>query len=63
MGRSAAERKRDHRARLEQAVNERAPNEWDETICLYVLQAPRWRKGATGEAAWRRLGELRGHRL
>jgi len=62
MGRSAAERKRDQRARWEQSANELPTDQWNEAICLYVLQAPHWRKGAMGEAAWRRLGELRGYR-
>lgn len=58
---TAAERKRNQRAKLETRVNEEPSSEWDESVCLYILQSPRWRDGAIGRAAWQRLGELRGY--
>ncbi|MCG5530954.1 hypothetical protein LRD18_08720 [Halorhodospira halochloris] len=62
MARNAAERKAEQRARLETAVAEQEPDEWNETVCLHVLASPRWRSGEIGKAAWERLGELRGYK-
>ena len=61
MGKTAAERKRDQRAGIETAVAELDNDEWTETVCLYVLTAPRWRDREIGRAAWHRLGELRAY--
>ena len=45
---------------METAINEQPSSEWDEATCLWVLQRSVWKHGAVGEAAWERLGELRG---
>jgi hypothetical protein len=61
MGMTAAERKREQRIRQDQAIWEQDSSEWSEAVCLRVLADPRWKGGAMGEAAWRRLGEIQGY--
>jgi hypothetical protein len=61
MAKTAAERKREQRARMETAVYETPEAEWTEAICLHVLSSPQWRGTPVGEAAWLRLGEIQGY--
>jgi len=61
VARSAAERKREQRARLEQMVYEQDPTEWTEAVCLHILQSAKWARGAIGRDAWHQLGRLRGY--
>lgn len=56
---TAAERKRDQRARQAAAIYERDNHEWTESECLAVLTGSRWRGGAIDKAAWEQLGRLR----
>lgn len=56
---TAAERKREQRARQAAAIHERDSHEWVESECLAVLTGSRWRGGAIDKAAWEQLGRLR----
>lgn len=56
---TAAERKREQRARQAEAIQERDSHEWTEAECLAVLTGNQWRGGAIDKAAWEQLGRLR----
>jgi hypothetical protein len=57
---TAAERQRDRRAKLATGVQEKPFTEWTEAECLAVLVGRQWRGSEMDEAAWYRLGVLRG---
>lgn len=59
VARTVAQRKRDQRERLAEAVD-RDSHEWNEAVCLSILNGKRWRRGAIDKAAWQQLGKLRG---
>ena len=61
MARTAAERKREQRARLETRIAEEHDSQWDEAVCLHVLTQARYKGTALGEAAWKRLGAIHGY--
>lgn len=55
---TAAARKREQRARDRTAVQETDDNEWSERVCLLVLSEIY--ADILKQAAWRRLGVIRG---
>lgn len=59
---TAAQRKAEQRARDWETINTLDSEEWNERQCLLVLITSRYRGGAMDQAAWQRLGELRGYR-
>lgn len=58
---TAAERKRAQRERMATAVELEPPEQWSEATCLQVLGSAKFKGTKTGEAAWRRLGEIHGY--
>ena len=58
----AAKRKQRQRERDATLINEGKDDQWSERHCLAILADPRWRSGnqAMAQAAWERLGKLRG---
>jgi len=59
VARTPAQRKRDQRERLAEAVHISDSHEWTEAVCLSILNGKRWRGGAIDKAAWQQLGKLR----
>ena len=57
---TAAERQRDRRAKLATGVQEKPFTEWTDAECLAILTGRQWRGSEMAEAAWYRLGVLRG---
>ncbi|MBK5935485.1 hypothetical protein [Halorhodospira halophila] len=58
MAKTAAQRKREQRERLERVVDLGEPETWSEETCRYILSKARFKGTKTADAAWRQLGEI-----